>query len=48
MKEELNNTGFCNVLHSNFNDSNILEFSEVEDFNCWENCFGFECQKPNL
>ena len=46
MKDELNLIGFGDIHRSYFNDSGILDFSEVEDASRWENCLGFECQKP--
>ena len=43
---ELEKVGFINISRAFFQDSRIEDFKDVEDYDRWNNCLGFECQKP--
>ena len=47
LKSGLEETGFINVRRAFFGDSHFTVFSEVENFDRWVNCLGFECFKSN-
>ena len=44
---ELDKAGYINISRAFFNDSNIQGFMSIEKFDRWDDCLGFECQKPN-
>tara|TARA_B110000879_G_scaffold134833_1_gene176377 strand:- start:10 stop:633 length:624 start_codon:yes stop_codon:yes gene_type:complete len=46
IKQQLELAGFCEISRAGFNDSEIADFSEVEDIKRWEKCLGFECVNP--
>jgi len=47
IQEELKNAGFYDIRRSYFNDSQTVDFLEVEDYERWNNCLGFECKKTD-
>jgi SAM-dependent methyltransferase len=45
LSHELSDVGFQNIRRAQFGDSDISEFSEVEDPQRWENELGIQCYK---
>ena len=43
IEQQLSLAGFHEISRAEFNDSEVTDFSEVEDFKRWEKCLGFEC-----
>ena len=47
IEEELKSAGFSEISRAEYNDSKIIDFSEVEDSGRWHNCLGFQCAKSH-
>jgi SAM-dependent methyltransferase len=43
---ELQSAGFTGNRRAQFGDSRHVEFAQVEEFDRWNACLGFECRKP--
>ena len=47
MSNELREAGFNDIRRSEFGDSNVNEFKNVEVLDRWQNCLGIECRKES-
>ncbi len=46
LEQELNNIGFVDIRRAEYGDASDSMFSDIEDYERWENCLGIECRHP--
>jgi predicted SAM-dependent methyltransferase len=46
ISQELLDVGYTEIRRACFNDSDIVDFKDIEDFERWDKCLGIQCIKP--